>query len=65
MGGVSSGKTTGLLSCLGHNHSQYRYKNVFLMHPDAEAAKGGEYGLCDDIQVLDHFPAGDGLVGEE
>ena len=59
VGGVSSGKTTCLLSCLAHNHSQYRYKNVFLMHPDAEAARAGEYGLCDDIKTLDHFPAMD------
>ena len=29
------------------------------MHPDAEAAKTGEYGLCDDIKVLDHFPTMD------
>eukprot|EP01043_Picozoa_sp_COSAG02_P015559 COSAG02_NODE_665_length_18739_cov_9.192918_11_plen_355_part_00 len=56
IGGVSSGKTTCLLSALGHNHGHYRYKNVFLMHPDAESAKAGEYGLCDDIKVLDHFP---------
>jgi hypothetical protein len=59
IGGVSSGKTTTLLSCLAHNHSQYRYENVWLMHPDAEAAKSGEYGLCSDIQVLDHFPTMD------
>jgi hypothetical protein len=59
VGGVSSGKTTCLLSCVAHNHSHYRYSHVWLMHPDAEAAKTGEYGLCDDIKVLDHFPTMD------
>ena len=26
------------------------------MHPDAENAKTGEYGLCTDIKVLEHWP---------
>lgn len=45
LGGVSSGKTTCLLSALGHNHGQWRYDHVWLMHPDAEGALKGEYQL--------------------
>ena len=56
VGGVSSGKSTCLQSCLAHNHARYRYTDVFLMHPDAENAKTGEYGLCTDIKVLEHWP---------
>ena len=56
IGGVSSGKSTCLLSCLARNHARYRYDHIWLMHPDAEAAKTGEYGLCDDIKILTHWP---------
>ena len=39
IGGVSSGKSTCLASCVGSNHARYWYDNIWLMHPDAEAAK--------------------------
>jgi hypothetical protein len=56
IGGVSSGKSTCLASCCGRNHARFRYDNIWLMHPDAEAAKSGEYGLMDDIKILTHWP---------
>lgn len=65
IGGVSSGKSTCLASAVGRNHARYRYDNIFLMHPDAEAAKSGEYGLFDDIKVLTHWPSIDGEGGWE
>lgn len=35
IGGVSSGKSTCLISCLGRNHARYRYDKIYLMHPRA------------------------------
>ena len=62
LGSVSSGKTTTLLSCAARNHARWRYDNVWLMHPDAQNAIEGEYGLCKGpdglgIKILDHWPA--------
>ena len=41
--------------------ARWRYDNVWLMHPDAQNAIEGEYGLCKGpdglgIKILDHWP---------
>ena len=64
VGSISSGKSTTLQSCLAQNHAQWRYDNVWLMHPDSDAALQGEYGLCTDTKCLPHFEQMDWWANE-
>jgi hypothetical protein len=63
IGSTSSGKTTSICHQLAVNHATWRYEHVWLLHPDADAALAGEYGLCKGegvgMKSLDHFPTMD------
>ena len=56
IGGVSSGKTNALLCTLGNCHAWKAFEHVYLMSPNNETTRSGEYGLLDDVTCLDHFP---------
>ena len=56
IGGVSSGKTNALLCTLGHSHAWKPFKHIYLMSPNNETTRKGEYGLLDDVTPLDSFP---------
>ena len=56
IGGVSSGKTNALLCTLGHCHAWMPFEHIYLMSPNNETVRTGEYGVLDDVTCLDHFP---------
>ena len=56
IGGVSSGKTNALLCTLGHSHAWKPFKHIYLMSPNNETTRKGEYGLLDDVTPLNSFP---------
>jgi hypothetical protein len=63
IGGVSSGKTNALLCTLGHCHAWKPFKHIYLMSPNNETTRKGEYGLLDDVTPLDNFPELSYFVG--
>ena len=56
LGGVSSGKTCALLNTIGQCHAWKPFKHVYLMSPNNETLRKGEYGVLDDVTCLDHWP---------
>ena len=56
LGGVSSGKTNALLCTLGQCHAWRPFKHIYLMSPNNETTRKGEYGVLDDVTCLDHWP---------
>ena len=55
--GVSSGKTNTLLCTLGHSHAWKPFRHLYLMSPNNETTRKGEYGLqLDDVTCMDSFP---------
>ena len=59
VGSISSGKTVAIQSAIAQNAAQWAYESAWLMHPDSDAALGGEYGLCSGMKALDEFKAMD------
>ena len=56
IGGVSSGKTNCLICAAAHCHAWSPFKYVYLMSPNNETTRKGEYGILDEVTCLDHFP---------
>ena len=56
LGGVSSGKTCAILNTIGQCHAWKPFKHVYLMSPNNETVRKGEYGVLDDVTCLDHWP---------
>ena len=56
IGGVSSGKTNALLCTLGNCHAWKPFEHVYLMSPNNETTRSGEYALLGDVTCLEHFP---------
>jgi hypothetical protein len=56
LGGVSSGKTNCLICTLGQCHAWRPFKHIYLMSPNNETVRKGEYGVLDDVTCLDHWP---------
>ena len=52
----SSGKTCALLNTIGQCHAWKPFKHVYLMSPNNETVRKGEYGVLDDVACLDHWP---------
>ena len=58
LGGVSSGKTCCILNVVAQSHAWRPFDGgIFLMSPNNEAVRAGEYGIIDDITCLDSWPA--------
>ena len=57
LGGVSSGKTCCILNTVARCHAWQPFDGgIYLMSPNNEAVRSGEYGIIDDITCLDHWP---------
>ena len=56
MGTARSGKTCALLNTIGQCHAWKPFKHVYLMSPNNETVRKGEYGVLDDVTCLDHWP---------
>ena len=57
IGGVSSGKTCCILNTVARCHAWKPFDGgIYLLSPNNEAVRDGEYGIIDDITCLDHWP---------
>ena len=53
IGGVSSGKTCCILNTVARCHAWQPFDGgIYLMSPNNEAVRNGEYGIIDDITCL-------------
>ena len=57
LGAVSSGKTCCILNVVAQSHAWRPFDGgIFLMSPNNEAVRAGEYGILDEVTCLDSFP---------